>query len=362
MLHIILSCKTLIKGGAEKQALILSKLLTEKKINVILINWYKDKIDPEYLKYIERHSIRYISFEGNLIKKFFHFQKVIRDEKVTVILSYLTLANILSGLTKIFTRNIVTIGGIRNEKLPFYKFFFERLIHNFLNNATIFNNYSAGNKFVNRGFKSGKIFVIHNAIEITQAPKNIKKLNSVLRIVTVSRFVEQKDFQTALYSFKSLIDRNKDKAIDYFIVGFGPLENEIRALADHLKIMDRVKIFINPPNIPDILEECDIYLSTSLFEGLSNSLMEAMVFGLPIVATDVGDNRYLINDGYNGYLVRCRDIYGIADKLDKLIGSEELRKKFGDFSQNKIISEFSQESMLTGYLSLLSELNLRQVN
>ena len=256
----------------------------------------------------------------------------------------------------------MTIGGIRNEKLPFYKFFFERLIHNFLNNATIFNNYSAGSKFVKRGFKSGKIFVIHNAIEITQNLISTKKLNSVLKIVTVSRFVEQKDFQTALYSFKSLIDRNKDKSIEYYIVGFGPLEYEIRTLVAHLNIMERVKIFINPPNIQDILKECDIYLSTSLFEGLSNSLMEAMVFGLPIVATDVGDNRYLINEGYNGYLVRCKDINGIADKLDKLIGSEELRKKFGDFSQEKIISEFSQESMLTSYLSLLAEMTLMPVN
>jgi hypothetical protein len=52
MSRIIISCKTLLKGGAEKQALILSKLLTEKKVDIILINWYRGKIDPEYFKYI----------------------------------------------------------------------------------------------------------------------------------------------------------------------------------------------------------------------------------------------------------------------------------------------------------------------
>jgi glycosyltransferase involved in cell wall biosynthesis len=70
-------------------------------------------------------------------------------------------------------------------------------------------------------------------------------------------------------------------------------------MAENLNIMNRIKIFINPANIPDILNECDIYLSTSLFEGLSNSIMEAMVAGLPVIATDVGDNKYLVKDGFN---------------------------------------------------------------
>ena len=355
MQRIIISCKTLLKGGAEKQALILSKLLTENKIDTILINWYRDKIDPGYLKYIEDHSIKYFTLEGNLVEKFFHFLKIIKEKKINVILSYLTLSNFLSGLTKIFVKDVVTIGGIRNEKLPYHKFFFEKLVHNFLNDATVFNNFSAGKKFVHRGFKSEKIYVIHNAIENPKKVIRAKRLDSEIRILTVSRFVEQKDFRTALYSFKSLVDRNKDKCLSYYIVGFGPLENEIKSLAAHLNIVDRVKIFINPSNIPDIIKECDIYLSTSLFEGLSNSLMEAMVFGLPIVATDVGDNSYLIKDGINGYLVGCKDIDSIVEKLNNLIGSEELRNRFGEFSQDKIMREFSNDNMQTSYLTLLSK-------
>jgi glycosyltransferase involved in cell wall biosynthesis len=354
MLRIIISCKTLLKGGAEKQTLILSKLLTENRIYVILINWSGTKVDPEYLKYIDDHSIKYLALEGNLVKKFFNFIQIIKDEKISVIFSYLTLSNFLSGLTKFFLKDVVTIGGIRNEKLPYHKFLFEKWVHNFLNDATVFNNFSAGKKFIHRGFKSEKIFVIHNAIENPQKIIRTKKLDSDLRILTVSRFVEQKDFRTALYSFKSLVDRNKEKNLIYHIVGFGPLENEIRSLAEHLNVVDRVKVFINPSDIPEIMKQCDIYLSTSLFEGLSNSLMEAMVFGLPIVATDVGDNSYLIEDGLNGFLVGCKDIDSIAEKLNILIGSEELRNRFGEFSQDKIMRDFSMDRMQSGYLTLLS--------
>jgi glycosyltransferase involved in cell wall biosynthesis len=72
------------------------------------------------------------------------------------------------------------------------------------------------------------------------------------------------------------------------------------------------------------------------------------------VATDVGDNSYLIEDGLNGFLVGCKDIDSIAEKLNILIGSEELRNRFGEFSQDKIMRDFSMDRMQSGYLTLLS--------
>ena len=73
-----------------------------------------------------------------------------------------------------------------------------------------------------------------------------------------------------------------------------------------LDLEKEVTILINPPNIHDILKSCDIYLSTSLFEGLSNSIMEAMSTGLPVIATDVGDNRYLLRMDTTGILSLAR--------------------------------------------------------
>ena len=82
--------------------------------------------------------------------------------------------------------------------------------------------------------------------------------------------------------------------------------------------------------------------------------MEALVTGLPIVATDVGDNKYLVKEGSNGYLSACKDIDSIVEKLEYLIESEELRRRFGEFSQDKIKNEFSPDNMLNNYLTLLS--------
>ena len=322
MMHIAIICKTFLKGGAEKQALILTKLLVDKGIDVILVNWYGEKVDQRNLKFISDNSIRYYPMSGSYLKKLNKFQKILKHDEISIIISYLTLANFVSGVSKILNRNVITIGGIRNERLPYYKFLFEKLIHNYLNDATVFNNYSAKEKFERRGFNPDKIYVIQNAIELKNLNLDSKSSNGEIKIVTVGRFVKQKDYETALKSFSNLVERNKDRQFRYYIVGYGPLEKEVRSMAEQLKIDNKIKVFINPPDVPAILKSSDIFLSTSLFEGVSNSIMEALVAGLPVVATNVGDNSYLVKNGKNGFLVPCKDVDTIVDKLEYLSGSD----------------------------------------
>ena len=355
MPSILIFCKTLLKGGAEKQALTLSKLLVEKKTRVLLICWCGKKIDAANLDFINNNSIRYIGLTGNPAKKLSAFLKVIKDEKVSIVLSYLTKANVLAGIVKLFNRNLVTIGGIRTEKLPFYKFCIERMVHNHLNDVTVFNNYSGKGKFEKRGFNPDKIHVIHNTIHVPLFEGNNPPTEET-KIISVCRFVKSKDFRTALYCFKQLVEKNRDKKLKYLIVGYGPLENGIRLLVKNLNLENEVEILINPPNIPGILKTCNIYLSTSLYEGLSNSIMEAMVAGLPVIATNVGDNMYLIKDGYNGFIVPCGDINLIVDKLDYLIKFENVRNEFGSNSHSIIESEFSEKKFLENYYDLFSKI------
>jgi glycosyltransferase involved in cell wall biosynthesis len=356
MMHIAIICKTFLKGGAEKQALILTKLLVDKGIDVILVNWYGEMVDQRNLKFISDNSIRYYPMSGSYLKKLNKFQKILRHDEISIIISYLTLANFVSGVSKILNRNVITIGGIRNERIPYYKFLFEKLIHNYLNDATVFNNFSAKEKFEKRGFNPNKIYVIQNAIELKNPQQDSKSSNGEIKIITVGRFVKQKDYETALKSFSNLVERNKDRQFRYYIVGYGPLEKDVRSMAEQLKIENKIKVFINPPDITPILKSSDIFLSTSLFEGVSNSIMEALVAGLPVVATNVGDNSYLVKDGKNGFLVPCRDVETIVDKLEYLSGSADKRNEFGKNSIKVVETEFSKMKLLNSYLSLFSKL------
>lgn len=355
MLRIAIICKSLHKGGAEKQALFLAKSLAERDIDISLINLCFKKADPQYIKYIRDNSIRYFPLKGCYLIKLYRVQQLLRKEKVQLVLSYLTFANLVTGITRVFNKRIKTLGGIRNEKLPYHKFLIERFIHNRLNDFTIFNNYSAKEKFVKRGFSGRKIAVIQNAIEIEQLTDNKKTTSDgVIKIISVGRFVKQKDYITALNSFRNLDENIKENKFVYYIVGYGPLEDQIRSLARNLGIDHKLKMLINPPDIQSLLRTSDIFLSTSLFEGVSNSIMEAMIAGLPVVATDVGDNKHLVKNGYNGFLVPCKDVNQIVKKLEYLSVSEEKRLEFGRNSRFIIESGFSKEKLIENYLRLFS--------
>jgi len=352
---VLVLCKTLRKGGAEKQAMIAAKLLSRQGMPVTIIIWNGTKMDPANLRYLEDQHIICIGLQGNLYRKFTDFRNYIIQHRITLILSYLTLANFLGAVASLCKHSLIIIGGIRSEKLPFLKFLVERYVHNHVNNCTVFNSYAAMEGFVRRGFDPDKSFVIHNAA-ITHPYNEMPHDGNEIRLISVSRFVKSKDFSTALKSFGYLVDKYPEKKIRFLIVGYGKCESYIRGLIRKYDLETRAELIIDPPNISELLTHSDIYLSTSLIEGLSNSIMEAMAAGLPVVATDVGDNRYLIEDSKNGYIVPCGNPEVIARKLEQLVLSEDIRNKFGEYSHYKINAEFNEDKMLTKYITLIEGL------
>ncbi len=351
---ILVLCKTLRKGGAEKQAMITAKLLSQHGYPVHIIIWHSNMIDQDNLNYLENQQISCEGLQGSIIYKLRRFRDHIKQNNITVILAYLTLANMVGAFAALCKHQLKTIGGVRSEKLPYVKFLVERVVHNRINSCTVFNSHAAKRGFVKRGFSPSKAVVIHNAIAVRPVIRSTR--DEWLTIITVARFIKSKDFPTALKAFRQLADKLPSMKLKFMIVGYGKYEVSIRALIKKYRLTDSVKMVIDPPNVKELLARADIYLSTSLVEGLSNSIMEAMAVGLPVVATDVGDNRYLIEESKNGYIVPCSDVTAIAQKLEQLACSKETRKRFGEYSLDKISSGFTEEVMIDRYIKLIEEL------
>ena len=354
-ISIFIFCKTFLKGGAEKQALTLARLFTENGYRITLVNWSKNRIDPENLVFIEHYSIDYVGLGGNPFKKIRVLHGLTRRTNGPVILSYLTLANFVTGLLKLMNKRLITVGGIRTEQLPYMKMVSEKLVHNHLNTITVFNNYAAKLRLEARGFNPSRIHVIHNAIQVPELVKPPRG-NEIITIITVTRFVRSKDLSTALYAYKRLVEDNPGRVLRYRILGYGYQEKAIRTLTRTLDLANNVELLIKPKGIFAKLKESDIYLSASKYEGLSNSIMEAMAAGLPVVATDVGDNIFLVADGFNGFLVKSGDVDAIVRKLQYLIDDQQAREVLGNHGHMKIASEFSEGRLFGSYIKLLSDL------
>ena len=151
----------------------------------------------------------------------------------------------------------------------------------------------------------------------------------------MGRLVAQKDHPTALAAIARLRAHVGDR-FRFTIVGFGPEERRVRAAIRDGGLAGCAELVTDPSQAADAHARADIHLSASRFEGLSNTVMEAMAHALPIVATDVGDNARLVREGENGHLVAPGDAHALAERLAPLICSAELREQQGARSFERI--------------------------
>ena len=127
----------------------------------------------------------------------------------------------------------------------------------------------------------------------------------------------------------------------FIIAGKGPEEERLKELAKSLGVSDSVKFigFIPNDELPEYLNSMDVYVSTSLSDaGIAASTAEAMSCGLPVIVTDVADNKEWVEDGITGFVVPTKDPKLLAEKVIYLLQNENVRKKFGKISR-KIIEE-----------------------
>lgn len=340
---------TIDSGGAEKQAVLLATQLAHKtQVNLIVL--YGDH--TEYKKnqeLLESSSVKVFRLSSGLLFKLKAINDILRQTNTGVVFCYLTMPDLLGSIFAKSLR-IRVYNGIRNSRLPRWKMSLEKFAHNHLATGTIFNCYSGANYFENQGFAKQKSIVIPNCFQNIAEPV-LRTDIKIKTIITVGRFDPQKDYKTLIKSV-SCLARNDFRLC---IVGYGVLENQIRTWVKEYDIEDKTDIYIKPDNVSELERNADIYLSTSLFEGTSNSIMEALNWSLPVVATNVGDNDHLVIEGENGFLHPVGDVAGLAGSLSRLLDSSDLRNKMGLKSNQNLRENYSMEIFEKRYIDLIEQ-------
>ena len=138
------------------------------------------------------------------------------------------------------------------------------------------------------------------------------------------------------------------------IAGEGPLASTLAAQAVALGVSDRVRFLGLRRDIPDLLNAADALVLSSAWEGLPNAIMEAMAAGLPVVSTDVGGVRELVQDGTNGYVVPPRDPLALADAMRRLMALPIAeRQAMGLAGQSRIRDGFEMARVIDRWEDLL---------
>lgn len=130
---------------------------------------------------------------------------------------------------------------------------------------------------------------------------------------------------------------------------------ELIALATELGILPAIRFEEVRSDIRDVLALTAVYVNSSLFEGMSNTILEAMASGKPVVASAVGGNMELIEDGRTGYLVPVQDPGALADRLQSVLTDEALRARLGHAAREQIERHYPISGMVRRYEQLYEE-------
>lgn len=356
--NITLFISTLLSGGAEKQSLYLLYLLRENH-NVTLVV-FSDLCNKKNLDFIEKENLNVVFLRGSVLKKSLEFYLLLKREKTEIIFSYLFLNNIIATLIGKIARVPYIIGGFRGSKgYGKFKMNFFKFIHNKVCHLTILNNHAGEEILKKNGFVGSKLKVIHNGIKRRNKIDVLnKKTNKQLIILSVGRFDTLKDYFTALKAIYHLRKSPIQNTFKYIIIGYGDEKSkkELENWIKQFSLESIAEIVVNPYYIIDYYKKADIYLSTSIYEGFSNSIMEAMMHQLPVVATEVGDNKYLIKNEITGYVCKAKDYKSISNCLLKLILSLKSRINMGERGYDYICKNFELEVMKKKYIRLIENL------
>ena len=195
------------------------------------------------------------------------------------------------------------------------------------------------------GMQEADVPVIYNGVDLSRCRRKEAYDAETFRILHIGRFNEQKNHKGLLEAF-SLIHREAPKC-RLMLIGDGELRSEMEELAKKLNISEVVDFLGSRENVYPFLQEADVFLLPSSFEGMPMTIIEAMGTGLPIVATAVGGVPDMLVNEESALLVACEP-EAVAEAVLRLLGDAELREKLGQKAKQESI-RFSAEHMAACY-------------
>jgi sugar transferase (PEP-CTERM/EpsH1 system associated) len=177
-------------------------------------------------------------------------------------------------------------------------------------------------------------------------------------IGTVGRAQQVKDQATLIHGFAEVVRAHPQlrKRLRLAIIGDGPLLADLRELARATGVADVAWLPGALDNVSDVLRTFDLFVLPSLNEGISNTILEAMASGLPVVATRAGGNAEIVSDGCWGRLFEPGDIPGLATLLSDYASNGEIRAAHANAARRAACEHFSLDTMIARYVSLYETL------
>lgn len=301
--------------------------------------------------------------------------RLLRSRRVDIVQPFLspaTFFGLLPSLTRNATTTIVTERcGVRQSRGFGYKAY--RTVEDWfshLADAIVPNSVAGEEMLVARGLPRSKIRVIYNGINLERLAldpeavaacrTNLSAGEDAFVAGMLASLTPAKGHSTAIRAIAHL--RERYAHVHLAVVGDGPLRADLEALAGELGMSRQVTFFGYQRNVSDYVASFDALISASRDnEGCSNSILEAMALGVPVIATDIGGNRELVRRRETGRLVAPDDPAALADALVATMSERRETQEMAENARARVSSQFGLDRMIHDYEELYKQLLGRTV-
>ena len=371
IINIIFFIHDLERGGPELRLLNFAKHFPNNyRIHICVMSEdlsLKNKFEFFHVKVLVV-PIRKLYFS---LRKILIISKYIKDNRINIINAF-ELKGLLISIfikfqnikyAKIVYHNVIELSGISLKQksllLPLLKY----------TNLVICNSHFLKNQ-LNDYIDCNRISVIHNGTDLSILNRNEPKAimlkarlginDDQIVLGTVANLRKQKNYSFLIHGFNILLSKNKN--LKLLCVGGGELNNEIVTLIKQLNLQDHVFLTGYTEKVIEYLNIMDVFVLTSLAEGLPNALIEAMGMGIPAISSSVGGCSDLIENLKNGILFPVNDMVKFVQAVEDLIGDNSLAPKLGARAKKTIENRFSLNRMIDNYLLVYEKLSVEKTS
>lgn len=337
-------------GGEELSTLTIAKELKKRGHDV---SWMSTA--GPILSEIEENHISFVKAPVNgrgvlsILQGAMHIHRFLRQVDIDIVHSQSVYPALMSFFACLFSsKNYVPRIIWHDRGIHEYSYRIVAHLFNYMMDFIITNSQYEKELLIRQGLKPQKVRAIHNCLN-TVFPINVHFDINVARwlgitkenfvIGTVRRLHPKKGGYYELLEAMAIILKEEAKA-KLLIVGDGPLREKLQKRTLELGIASRTIFAGLRRDLEKIYPLMDVFVLPSTYEPFGNVLIEAMSFGIPVVATNVGGIPEIIIDGVTGFLVPPREPNNLAEKILYLLESRDVAKKMGKLGKENVKKYF----------------------
>ncbi len=354
VLHLLTSLK---KAGIENLICMLCRVTmtsVDSRLIIVIIN---DVVDRQMVKYIEQTGSKVIELgrlpgrPWNILYYALKLRRCLRATKPDVVHVHNKLGFLLGFFASLFFR--IRIVFTIHEMHLYSRSIFDRASKWLaLKRADQFIAISQSVKevFLNGTGESERIKVVYDGVDLTQFPL-IHRLNEPYKIICCARLDHRIKGQDVLIEALYIL-KKRGLRFRCDFAGEGPSDEMLKRMIVELGLStEEIRLLGVRNDVPELLADADLFVLPSRHEGFGMAIVEAMASGLPVIVSNIDGPAEIVVNGRDGLQFESGNAFDLADKINMLLGDDELRSRYSRASLLRA-RDFSIERMYEGYLEI----------